>query len=72
MNAEHLVQHHHHHGPHAHIMNPEMDAVHTETTEVLLSLLSQNKALGGKTVALSFWSERLEKNQKLWVKKKRL
>lgn len=32
-------------GPHAHIMNPEMEAVHTETTEVLLSLLSQNKAL---------------------------
>lgn len=46
---EHLV--HHHHGPHAaHIMNPEMDAVHTETTEVLLSLLSQNKALGGKVL----------------------
>ena len=35
-------------GPHAHIMNPEMEAVHTETTEVLLSLLSQNKALSGK------------------------
>ena len=45
---EHQV-HHHHLGPHAHIMNPEMEAVHTETTEVLLSLLSQNKALSGKS-----------------------
>ena len=45
---EHQV-HHHHLGPHAHIMNPEMEAVHTETTEVLLSLLSQNKALSGES-----------------------
>merc|ERR1711963_1222029 len=42
---EHLV--HHHLGPQVtHHLNPEMDAVHSETTEVLLSLLSQNKALG--------------------------
>ena len=46
---EHPV-HHHQLGPHAHVMNPEMEAVHTETTEVLLSLLSQNKALSGKGV----------------------
>ena len=55
---EHQV-HHHHLGPHAHIMNPEMEAVHTETTEVLLSLLSQNKALSGKSThkwnTLGFW-----------------
>ena len=63
---EHQV-HHHHLGPHAHIMNPEMEAVHTETTEVLLSLLSQNKALSGKSThklnTLGFWYRRAERGE---------
>ena len=51
---EHLV--HHHLGPQVtHHLNPEMDAVHSETTEVLLSLLSQNKALGGKFESADCW-----------------
>ena len=32
------------------LADPEMDAGHAETTEVLLSLLSQNKALSGKII----------------------
>ena len=45
---EHLV----HHPGHPHIMNSgvagDLDPEHAETTEVLLSLLQQNKALSGK------------------------
>ena len=48
---EHLV---HHAGALAHHLNPaaamaaDLDPEHAETTEVLLSLLQQNKALSGK------------------------
>ena len=39
-------QHHPHPHPHHHL-DPEMDVGHADTTEVLLSLLSQNKMLEG-------------------------
>ena len=35
----------HHHVGH---MDPDMDVGHADTTEVLLTLLSQNKMLGGE------------------------
>ena len=50
---EHLV---HHAGALAHHLNPaaamaaDLDPEHAETTEVLLSLLQQNKALSGKLI----------------------
>jgi hypothetical protein len=43
---DHLVHHHVGGGVHPQHLDPEIDPRHTETTEVLLSLLSQNKALG--------------------------
>ena len=38
------------HGGHM-VEHENVDPVHAETTEVLLSLLSQNKALGGKNAS---------------------
>ena len=36
-----------HHPHHPHHLDPEMEVGHADTTEVLLSLLSQNKMLEG-------------------------
>ena len=52
---EHLVHHPGVGHPPPHHLNPaamagELDPEHAETTEVLLSLLQQNKALSGKLI----------------------
>lgn len=54
MNEHHILHHQVMH-PH-HLGHLEEDAAHAETTEVLLSLLSQNKALGGEQSAWDFFS----------------
>ena len=52
-NMSELMSHPQHH-PHPHHLagggggDPDMDVGHADTTEVLLTLLSQNKMLGGK------------------------
>jgi hypothetical protein len=44
-----------HHHPHH--LEPDMDVAHSDTTEVLLTLLSQNKMLGGKIITSLFKSK---------------
>ena len=54
-----------HHHPHH--LEPDMDVAHSDTTEVLLTLLSQNKMLGGKLITslskskfFDIWSSKLK------------